>query len=490
MSTQDTFALYEDLRARKEEPAWRLLATPQSPAICTCLHVLFLSERILPSSAFHERLHRQLEIVRRAGADLPKPAADYASDWIAEGWLRRDFPHGATEEMFELTAPAVDAIRYLMRLSRPRATATESRLASVVQLLQTLAEETDSNPATRLAGLLADRDALNAQIQAVRSGKVTQLPPERAIERAREVLTQSSELLEDFVRVQESLAAINLQLRRELVENDGARANTLERIFDGIDVIKQTEAGRAFDAFWRMLVDPVASTRFEAALTQVITRPFLGSLDAAERRSLTKLKSRMVERAADVHTVQATFASGLQSFVRSREFREQRRLVALLRSATVAAMAAAADTRPTQKVDAFLFRTSAAIRSASQWMLHDPTAHVVDATMTEIESSDARLEDIEELVQRSEIDMRSLKRNLVVVLGLADGPVSIAHVLERFPAEQGLGSVVGYMHLATRHAEPTERRERVRWEGGDGIWRSADAPLFYFSRECIDELRE
>ena len=74
MSTQDTFALYEDLHVRKEEPAWRLLATLQSPAICTCLHVLFATERSLPSSAFHERLHRQLEIVRRAGA-IQQPSA-------------------------------------------------------------------------------------------------------------------------------------------------------------------------------------------------------------------------------------------------------------------------------------------------------------------------------------------------------------------------------------------------------------------------------
>ncbi|MEG2578400.1 MAG: DUF3375 family protein, partial [Glutamicibacter sp.] len=256
ISTQDTLALYEDLRARKEEPAWKLFATLQSPAICACLRSLFLTERSLATSAFYERLHRQLEIVRRAGADLPKAASEYASDWIDLGWLKRYYPQGAAEEVLELTAPAVETIRYVLRLSRPRVTATESRLASVVLLLQTLAEETDENPETRLAGLLAERERLNAEIQAVRAGKIAQLAPERASERAREVLAQADELLGDFARVQELLAKINLQLRRELVENDGARGDTLERIFNGIDVVKQTEAGRAFDAFWRLLVDP------------------------------------------------------------------------------------------------------------------------------------------------------------------------------------------------------------------------------------------
>jgi len=488
MSMQDTLALYEDLRARKEEPAWKLLATLQSPAICACLQSLFLTDKSLASSAFHERLHRQLEIVRRASADLPKAANEYASDWIDLGWLKRHFPQGATEEVLELTAPAVEAIRYVLRMSRPRATATESRLASVVFLLQTLAEETDENPETRLAGLLAEQERLNAEIQAVLEGKVTQLAPESARERAREVLAQADELLGDFVRVQELLAKINLQLRRELVENDGARGYTLERIFNGIDVVKQTEAGRAFDAFWRLLVNPAASARFEAALTQVMARPFLSSLEPSERRSLSKLKNRMVEQAANVHTVQASFATGLQSFVRSREFREQRRLVALLRSAVLSAMSAAEEFRPNQKIDFHLMRTSAAISSASQWALHDPTLHAVDGDMTDVQASDARLEDIEDLVHRSEIDMRSLRRNLAEALRAAQDYLSIGQVLDRYPAAQGLGSVVGYMQLATRYASPTDQRETVRWKGGDGVWRRSDAPLFYFSKECADEL--
>ena len=488
MSSHDTLALFENLQALRAEPAWKLLGAMQSPAICACLHALFLSERVLPTSAFNERLHRQLEVVRAAGADLPKTAQEYAGDWMAQGWLRRHFPAGATEEVFALTAPAAEAIRYVLRLTRPRATATESRLTSVVQLLQSLAEETDDNPATRLAGLLEERERLDTEIEAVKTGRVTQLPPDRAVERAREVLTQAEELLGDFGRVQDLLASVNLQLRKELVENEGARGETLERIFDGIDIIKQTEAGRAFDAFWRLLVDPAASSRFEAALAQVLQRPFMASLDASERRSLTKLKNRMVEQAGNVHAVQASFASGLQTFVRSREFREQRRLVSVLRTALMSAMLVAEDFRPNQRIDFYLTRTSAAVRSASQWQLHDPAVHAVTTTMAEVEASDACLEDIEDLVQRSEIDMRSLKENLAAALSIADGPLSIKDVLTQFPAEQGLGSVVGYLHLATRYASPTEHREVVRWEGGDGIWRRADAPLFYFFKDCIHEL--
>jgi hypothetical protein len=490
MSAHDTLALYEELKARRRDPTWTLLGAPQSPGICACLNALFLSsnERQLPTSAFHERLNRQLQTVRRAGAELPKPAHEYSLDWLAEGWLRRDFPPGSTEEMFELTAPAAEAVRYAQRLSRPRAAATESRLTSVVQLLQSLAEETDNNPETRLATLLAEQERVNDTIADVRAGRVVQMPTERAVEQAREVLIQAEAVLADFDRVRELFAQINLQLRKELVENDGARGNVLEKIFDGIDVIKQTEEGRAFEAFWRLLIDPAASAKFEAALASVQSRSFLTSLDASERRALSRLKNRMVDQAAGIHAVQASFASGLQTFVRSREFREQRRLMSLLKTALQAALSAAEDFRPNQKIDFYLMRTSAAVRSASQWLLHDPEDHAISGSMSEVEASDALLEDIADLVQRSEIDMRTLKNNLLEALATGFAQLSIAEMLELYPAPQGLGTVVGYVQLATRHAIPTDNRETVRWKGSDGTWRRASAPLFYFTLERAHEL--
>lgn len=419
---------------------------------------------------------------------MPRAAHDYAMDWLADRWLRRDYPAGANEEIFELTAPAAEAIRYVQRLTRPRAAATESRLTSVVQLLESLADETDTNPETRLATLLAEQERIKEAIKNVKAGRVVQLPVESAIERAREILNQSEELLGDFDRVRELFAQVNLQLRKELVENDGARGNVLERIFDGIDVIKQTEAGRAFDAFWRLLIDPAASAKFEAALISIQTRSFLSSLDANERRALSRLKNRMVDQAAGIHAVQASFASGLQTFVRSREFREQRRLMAVLKTALQAALSTSEEFRPNQKIDFYLLRTSAGIRSATQWSLHDPSEHVVKSSMADVEASDVRLEDIAELVQRSEIDMRSLKNNLLEALRSGFDQLSIAEMLELYPAQQGLGTVVGYIQLATRYAKPTELREAVRWEGSDGTWRRASAPLFYFTMESVNEL--
>jgi hypothetical protein len=115
------------------------------------LQSLFLDDdKTLSSSVLHERLTRDLEALRGHGQVLPQAAQGYVADWLAQGWLTRRFPAGASEEEYELTAEAANVLRYVSTLLKPRAAATETRLANVMQQVVRLAEETDSNPKTRM----------------------------------------------------------------------------------------------------------------------------------------------------------------------------------------------------------------------------------------------------------------------------------------------------------------------------------------------------
>jgi hypothetical protein len=90
-------------------------------------------------------------------------------------------------------------------------------------------------------------------------------------------------------------------------------------------------------------------------------------------------------------------------------------------------------------------------------------------------------------VQTDEIDFRSLRENVLRVLERRP-KASIGDVLWHFPAEQGLGSVVGLMHLAARHGEREPLTETVAWVGPDGKHRSAGIDKWCFFRERSDEL--
>lgn len=471
------------LRALRDEPLWQLLAALKAPAVATTLHALLLEgEKVLTGSVLHERLTRELELLRAAGEDLPQSAPAYVADWLRQGWLTRRLPSGANEEVYELSAAAAAAIRFLFAMLKPRTAATESRLATVISQVVRLSEDTDLDPERRIAGLQAERDRIDVEINSLRNGVVKTLSDERALERAREVIGLAEALAGDFRRVRDQFDQLNRGLRQSLLENDGSRGEVLESLFAGVDLISESDAGKTFNAFWRLLTDPVQSAALFSAVEAVVTRPFARKLSAHERRFLLNLTSTLMAEGSGVHDVLQHFARSLKAFVQSREFREQRRLHALLKQAAQAALAAKEVVRPNLPLDFTFTLSSSHIRSSSQWLLYDPKLRVTDASMPVEPASELSLALVAELLRQSEIDFRTLRSNIRAMLQ-EHRQITIAELLINFPAEQGLGSVVGYLALGAKHGELTAEREQVSWHGADAKPRQALIPAIYFIKE-------
>ncbi len=476
-------------RRLREQPLWKLLAADNGPTILGLLQTHLLdSDRSLSASILHERIGRDLEDLRVRGEGLPQTAQAYIADWLAAGYLERRFPPGATEEEYQLSAASAGAIRLMSSLVERRATATESRLAIVLQQLVRLAEETDPNPRTRAAALRAERDRLDRQIDAVEQGRSPPITDARALERAREIISLSAELVSDFQRVRDDFEQLNRGLRERLLDTDSKRGEVLDALFAGVDVIAESEAGRTFSGFWRLLTDLEQSATLDEALDQVLARDFAAQLDSMERRFLLRLTRELLQQGGGVHDVLHSFARSLKHFVQSREYLEQRRLNQILRDAQSAALSLKEHVKATEDIGYTLQLTSSRLRSHSQWTLYDPSLNTVDGAMRSAEPATIDLETVGELIAQSEIDFRTLKSNICTTL--EDVPTaSIAQVLDRFPATQGLGSVVGYVALGSRYGVRTEHRsERVGWLGADERHRSARIPLIYFLKERGDEL--
>jgi Protein of unknown function (DUF3375) len=487
LKTLRTIAALRSLRAQS---LWRLLAADKAPAILALLQTLLLdNEKVLSSSVLKERLTREIEQLRASGEELPQSAQAYIADWLTQGWLTRRFPAGASEEEYELTTDAANAIRSITALLKPRLAATESRLATVIQQLVRLAEETDSDPKTRSATLIAERERIERELALVQRGAVKALPDDRALERTREIVALADDLAGDFRRVRDEFDKLNRHLRESVMENEGSRGDVLEALFAGVDVIGASDAGKTFAAFWRLLTDPEQSSSLEAALSEVIGRPFARGLDAWERRFLLRLTRLLMDEGSSVHDVLQNFARSLKSFVQSREYLEQRRLHALLKDALRAALEMKDYIRLNRALDYSFTLTSSRIRSVSQWVMYDPSQRLPDPEMKDAELSEIGLDWISELVRQSEIDFRTLRLHIRQYLAKKT-QASIGQLLESFPAEQGLGSVVGYVALGVKHGEITGEGQIVWWEGDDGVVRRARIPAIYFLRERCAELAD
>lgn len=485
MKSLRTIAALRDLRS---QALWQLLAADKSPIIVAILQTLLLdTEKTLSSSVLNERLTREIERLRASAEDLPQTAQAYIADWLSKGWLTRRFPAGATEEEYELTTDAVNAIRFITTMLKPRLAATESRLAVVMQQLTRLAEETDSNPKTRLAALIAERERIDREIQSVERGGVKTLSDDRALERIREIIGLADELSGDFRRVRDDFDKLNRHLRESLMENEGSRGDVLDALFAGVDLIGESDSGKTFAAFWRLLTNPEQSATLETALSEIIDRSFARALEGRERRFLLRLTRLLLDEGSSVHEVLQNFARSLKTFVQSREYLEQRRLHSLLKDAQRAALEAKENIRPNDSLGYSLMLTSSQVRSASQLVMYDPSLRVTNADMQEGLVSEIGLEIVSELVRQSEIDFRTLKQHIGTLLE-TQTQASIRQLLEKFPAEQGLGSVVGYVALGAKHGEIAQDTETVCWQGDDEVIRRARVPAIYFLRERYVEL--
>lgn len=486
MNATKAAAAYSRLR---DQSLWRLLAADNGPSTLAVLQCQFMGEqRSLPASVLFERIERDLEALRGLGHDLPRTAQVYVAGWLGAGYLRRRFPAGAAEEEYELTADAAGAIRFIESLIETRKAATESRLATVIQQLVRLAEETESNPEARIAALTAERERIDAEIARIREGRLQTLPDERAIERIRDTITLAGDLAADFRNVRDDFDHLNRQLRERIMDEVESRGEVLEALFEGVDVIAESEAGRTFHAFWRLLTDPEQSGTFEEALDKVLSREFSGQLDARERTFLLRLIPTLLAQGGLVHEVLQHFARTLKQFVQSREYLEQSRMTQLIREAQRTALEVKDSIATTDRLGYDLQLTSSRIRSVDQWVLYDPTLNTIEKGVA---AGDAPVIDplmLGDLVAHSEIDFRSLKENVRAALE-RQASVTIGQIMDEFPAVQGLGSVVGYLALGSRHGIATpEHVESVGWQAEDGPWRQVRIPKIYFLREHAHEL--
>ncbi len=486
MNSSKAIASYRRLRA---QALWRLLAADSAPAVLALLQAHLLEEkRALPASVLFDRMERDLETLRSQGEDLPQSAQAYVASWLAAGYLVRRFPAGASEEEYELTAAAASAIRFVNSLIERRTAATESRLSTVIEQLIRLAEETETDPAARVAALLAERERIDRDIEAVRGGQLRAMPDDRAVERIRDTITLASELANDFRNVRDEFDQLNRELRERIMDDEGSRGQVLESLFAGVDLIGESEAGRTFHAFWRLLTDPEQSALLEEALDTVLSRPFACELQARERRFLLRIIPTLLDQGGVVHDVLHHFARSLKQFVQSREYLEQRRINQLIKEAQRAAMSLKDSVRTTYALEYDLQLTSSRLRSIDQWVLYDPALNAIEKGIMDGDPARISLDAISELVAHSEIDFRALKSNIRTMLE-EHSPVTVGQLMVQFPAAQGLGSVVGYLVLGSRHGVPTpEQSEIVRWQGEDGPWRRARIPTVYFMREKVHEL--
>jgi hypothetical protein len=462
------------------DTVWQLLRADNAPVIVAVLgEHLGANERRRPAEELIELVDADLEELRAQGMTLPLNASGYCASWRASGYLIRRAADQARGETFELSAAAQVAIRMLGELEKPTTSVTESRLSSISSQLAQLAIDTDPDATRRLAALHTQRDRIDAQIEAVHAGESEPLGAVRASERLRDILAQTVELPADFARVRGRFEELNRELRLSILESDESQRTVLDDVFRGVDHLSASDEGRTFEAFTALVLDDSVGSAVDDDIANILKRDFADAITAGDRRALRRFVPDLKQRSAEIHDVITSFARGLRRYVQSQDYQRDRVLRRMLREGLASGAAVADHIRSFHPTSVHLNLSAVPLSSVGSVSLHDPSEYDATSPIEVHDVQQADWESLKAIARDTEIDYAELTDNVNTVL---DELLSctVADVLTRYPATQGVASIVGLMALAAMQGVPGEGYDRVQWTGGDGVTRGASLPGWKF----------
>lgn len=483
-------------RVSGQSPAARLLASPHAPVILAIVAEHFEDgARRRPVVEIYELMVQDFRALR-GEFEMPRKPQEYVNEWVRSGWFVRSAGTAQSGELLEPSEDALYARDVFARWEAPHSAATASRIESISASLQALARDTDPDISSRLARLTRERDELERRIEQVSRGEFDLLTESQVKERVTDILDSAAGVPADFARVRHELEELNRSLRRQLLDPEGTRGDVLREIFNGVDLISDSAAGRSFNGFYAVLMDQERSAFLDDWISSILARPEAKALSTEERGRVRRLFRDMEDGGADVNLMITNLARSLRHYVTSEQFNEDRRMVELLRETrSLAAKAAAAtDLSPIHRMTTPLVRIGMPVHSVSALRLKNPGEEIVEDAPTAISPETADLDSLLELVRESEIDMEEL---IGAVSASVDkhGTATVSTVLGDHPATQGLASVVGLLYLGLRHGQPTSRPETVTWSeeypddpARPEYNRTARIPGWFFDATAVEEM--
>lgn len=480
-------------KLKEDDVAWKLLHAQNAPYIIAILDEHLGGEvNRRTVSEMNELVEFDLQELseRILGMPLSRSGKDYLEQWRRDGFLVRKPNADTRQETYELSGGALAAIRFVKGLAQPRRTATKSRLGIIFDQITSLSLEVGADDERRREALLAQRAEIDEKLASLEAGTYEPMSEAQALEQTEEIIGLAREIPQDFAFVSDEFERISKTLYAKLIGYDDDYADLLGDVFAGVDHIAQSPAGQSFRGFYELLQNAEESERLYDSIDVILAAAYSQQLSLEQRTFLRRLVQMLLQQSRDVNETMTGLARGLRRFVQSQSFQEDRMLKRLLdRSLSLASELT--DAYPaTFQLPIELQLTSTKIEPLSRQKLRDPSDDVLPEEEEVVVQEDVAPMSLEELraqIREVEIDFGELVENVNACIHEAiqseSGPVSVGEVLDRFPATQGVASVIGLMMLADEQGAQASGSERVHWETASGDARHATIERYEFVQE-------
>lgn len=339
MTSSRSDAAYQRAAAAFRNPTLGLLHGRHAPFVVTALSLVFTADRpAVPVADAHVEVGEIVDELRAAGYDegerrLPSGGGrDICRAWVRVGWLVPQIEDEA--EVYRLSAQAVGALEIAGRTGGGRARVSRSRVRTLLDSVDQLAQDAETDPHARIARLTAERAEIDAEIDRLLRGEVDPVDDDQLLEEAENVLHLSRELPADFSRVAESIQAMQRDVVAELRRDVRPTGDVLrEYLHRGQHIMRATPEGRAFAGALALIGDPEHIDRLTARLHDLLALPFARLLGGAQRADLGAIAKRVEQGVAEVLTAQRRASHVITAQVRTHDPVRDREIDELLRAA-------------------------------------------------------------------------------------------------------------------------------------------------------------
>lgn len=319
-------------------PTLDLLHGRFAPFVVASLSILFTADRAsVPIADAHAELAEILDELRGAGHDeddrrVPVGTGrDVCRNWVRLGWLVQQIDDDV--EVYRLSAHAVEALEIAGRTGGGRTRVSNSRVRTLLDAVEHLADSAEADPVRRLARLEQERSLLDAEISRIQeTGQADPLDDDELLEEAENVLHLARELPADFTRVAESLKAMQRDVVAHLRRDERPTGEVLrEYLQRAQDVMQSTPEGRAFAGALRLIGDPERIDALTEQLSGLLRQPFARMLDDDQRSELDAIGRRVELGVEEVLAAQRRASHVITGQVKTHDPLRDRQVDNLLR---------------------------------------------------------------------------------------------------------------------------------------------------------------
>ena len=483
ISTESMSFEYLDM-LKKNNPAWRLLASSQAPFIASFLYREFIqvNQRQISEQELSSLLDDYISMLNE-GTDenlFPRNGREYLSEWANDqhGWLRRFFPPGKDEPYYDITSLAQKAIDWLLSLKQQSFIGTESRLITVFELLHQILAGSEADPQRRLEELQRQKSEIEQEMSRVESGDLILLNDTQVKERFWQAISTAREIVSDFRAVEQNFRELDRELRERIATWNKGKGELLEEVFNEQDGIAQSEQGKSFSAFWKFLMSSASQEDFSDTLNRVLQLQPVREIEASWNSR--NIHNDWVTTGAYVQETVAALSQQLRNYVDDNYIAEERRINQILREIEGKALSVRNDPPKVWKLEIDAIKPDIALA------LDRPLFTVREKPVIQEDIIDIGLEDIpvDALFTQIFVDKEKLCEKIDNMLQTEDS-VTLSQVITQHPLEYGLSELITYFIIAGESSGAcfhTDELEIVFWDDKSGMVRQARIPKTTFTR--------